>query len=132
MRINLSAAQRIVADLGIAHVIIARQTDGFAVGTQHDPRKVGTQAIQRGRIGGFKSIAGFLINGADANPVHYNEYDFLFEFRRHSRSFLFHNGQLGISFQRMIEPRGFPRAPSRGYPVVEKTEGLWPYSPVWE
>jgi hypothetical protein len=49
LRVDLAGADRIVADLGIAHVVVRRHADSGTVGAQADIRVVGKQAVE-GRL----------------------------------------------------------------------------------
>ena len=71
LRVDLAAAQRVVADLGVAHIIIGGQTDGGAVGFQVSMGAGGKQMIQRGGLSDRDRVATAAVTLADA--VHDNK-----------------------------------------------------------
>ena len=76
LRINLAAAKGVVAHLGVAHVIVAGQTDGGAVGFQVRMGAGGQQMIQRGGLGYRYRVAAAAVTFADT--VHDNQYNGFF------------------------------------------------------
>ena len=71
LRINLTAAKSVVADLGVAHIIVRGQTDGGAVGFQISMGAGGKQMIQCGGLGNRDRIAAAAVTLADA--IHDNK-----------------------------------------------------------
>ena len=69
--VDLAAAQRVVADLGVAHIVVRGQTDGGAVGFQLSMGAGGKQMIQRGSLGNRDRVAAAAVALADA--VHDNK-----------------------------------------------------------
>ena len=70
---HLTAAQRVVADLGVAHIVIRRQTDRGAVRTERDHRVMRHQSVE---IRGAREIysIGFA-GGCQTYAVHNDGYD---------------------------------------------------------
>ena len=71
LRVDLAAAQRVVADLGVAHIVVSGQTDGGAVGFQVSMGAGGKQMIQRGGLSDRDRVAAAAVTLADA--VHDNK-----------------------------------------------------------
>ena len=69
--VDLTAAQRVVADLGVAHIVVRGQTDGGAVGFQISMGAGGKQAIQRGGLSDGNRVAAAAVTLADT--VHDNK-----------------------------------------------------------
>ena len=69
--VDLAAAQRVVADLGVAHIIVSGQTDGGAVGFQVSMGAGGKQMIQRGGLSDRDRVAAAAVTLADT--VHDNK-----------------------------------------------------------
>ena len=65
LRVDLAAAQGIVANLGIAHIIVAGQTDGSAVSLQVSMRAGCKQIVQCGGLCHSDSIAAAAVALAD-------------------------------------------------------------------
>ena len=70
LRVDLAAAQRVVADLGVAHIIVSGQTDGGAVGFQVSMGAGGKQMIQRGGLSNRDRVAAAVTL---ADTVHDNK-----------------------------------------------------------
>ena len=64
--INLAAAQRVVTDLAVAHILVRGQADGGAVSLQVSMRAGRQQVIQGGRFGNGHRIAAAAVTLADA------------------------------------------------------------------
>ena len=64
--IDLAAAQRIVPDLGVAHIVIRRQADGGTVGLEPGIGASGKQLIQRRGLGLGDCVACAAVTFADA------------------------------------------------------------------
>ena len=71
--IDLAAAQSVVANLGVAHIIIAGQTDGGAVGLQISVGAGCQKTVQSGGLGLHNSIAAAAVTLT--NAVHNNHYN---------------------------------------------------------
>mgnify|MGYP003292845045 CR=1 FL=1 len=68
---DLTCAKGVVADLGVAHIVIRGQTDGAAVGLDDLPGVIGLQLVQGGGGGRNDHVAeGF---GGLAHAVHDDE-----------------------------------------------------------
>ena len=74
--INLAAAQSIVANLAVAHIVIGGQTNGSAVGLQIRMGAGSEQMVQSRGIGVLHSIAAAAVALADA--VHNDKYNGFF------------------------------------------------------
>ncbi len=57
LRIDLAGADGVVADLGVAHVVVGRHAHRGAVGTQADVGVLGEQAVERGLARGVDGAA---------------------------------------------------------------------------
>ncbi len=66
LAVNLAGADGIVADLGIAHVVVRRHADRRAVGAQANVRIGGEQAVERRLAGGGDGAAGVIFGQAVA------------------------------------------------------------------
>ena len=64
--VDLAAAEGVVANLGVAHIVIAGQTDGGAVGLQPGIGAGGEQLVQIGRAGDLHRVAGAAVAAAYA------------------------------------------------------------------
>ena len=76
LRIDLTAAQGIVAHLAVSHILIGGQTDGGAVGLQISMGAVGDQPVQSGGVCHLDSVAAAAVTLADA--VHNDQYNGFF------------------------------------------------------
>ena len=65
LRVDLTAAQCVVADFGVAHIVIAGQTDSSAVGLQPGIGAGSKQVVQSGGVGNLDSIAAAAVTLAD-------------------------------------------------------------------
>ena len=74
--INLAAAQSIVANLTVAHIVIGGQADGSAVGLQIRMGAGSEQMVQSRGIGVLHSIAAAAV--ALADTVHNDKYNGFF------------------------------------------------------
>ena len=74
--VDLTAAQCVVAHLGVAHIIVAGQADGGAVGLQPGVGAGGKQMIQGGCLGDCNSVAAAAVTLADA--IHNDKYNGFF------------------------------------------------------
>ena len=74
--INLAAAQGIVANLTVAHIVIGGQADGSAVGLQIRMGAGSEQMVQSRGIGVLHSIAAAAV--ALADTVHNDKYNGFF------------------------------------------------------
>ena len=74
--VDLTAAKSIVSHLGVAHVLIAGQTDGSTVGFQIGMGAGGKQMVKGRGIGNLHSIAAAAVTQTDA--VHNHQYNRLF------------------------------------------------------
>ena len=70
LRIHLAGADGVVADLGVAHVVIGGHADGSAVRTQADVRALGKETVERRLSGRGNGAAGVVLRQAVA--VHDN------------------------------------------------------------
>ncbi|OPZ20348.1 MAG: hypothetical protein BWZ10_00684 [candidate division BRC1 bacterium ADurb.BinA364] len=64
---NTAGAKRVVADFGVAHVVIRRQPDGRAVRLELRIQRLVHQRVERGRIGLEHAVR--LVAGAEADAV---------------------------------------------------------------
>jgi hypothetical protein len=71
--IDLAGADGVVADFGIAHVVVGRHAHRGAVGTQADVRVMGKQAIEGRLLGGGDGAADIGLGQAVA--VHHDNDD---------------------------------------------------------
>jgi hypothetical protein len=92
LTVNLTGADRIVTDLGVAHVLVGRHADGNAMGAQGDVRVVGEKPV-KGRLSGSSDGAPDIGLG-DAVAVHDDRDDRALNSRERGR-FLQHDGFLG-------------------------------------
>jgi len=79
LRVDLAAAQGVVAHFAVAHVLIGGQTDGGAVGFQIGVGAGGPKMIQRGGGSQLHGIAGAAVTFAYA--IHNDQYDRFFHIR---------------------------------------------------
>ena len=73
LRIDLAGADGVVANLGVAHVVVRWHADRRAVGTQADVRVIGEQTVQRRLAGGGNGTANIRLR--DAITVHDDDDD---------------------------------------------------------
>ena len=73
LRVDLTAAEGIVSHLGVAHILIAGQADGGAVGLQVSMGAGFQQLVQRRSLRDLNSIAAAAV--ALANAVHNDQYN---------------------------------------------------------
>ena len=66
LAVNLPGADGVVADFGIAHVVVGRHADGSAVGAQANVRVVGEQAVECRLAGGGDGAASIVLRQAVA------------------------------------------------------------------
>ena len=71
--VDAPAADGVVADLGVAHVLVGGHADGRAVGLEGGVGAVGEQPVEIGFVGGADEIAFGVF--ADADAVHDDEDD---------------------------------------------------------
>ena len=76
LRIDLAAAEGVVADLGVAHVVVRGQADGGAVGLEPRHGAGGHQLVERRGVGLLDRVAGAAV--AASNAVHDHKYDRFF------------------------------------------------------
>ena len=76
LRIDLAAAEGVVADLGVTHVVVRGQADGGAVGLEPRHGAGGHQLVERRGVGLLDCVAGAAV--AASNAVHNDKYDRFF------------------------------------------------------
>ena len=76
LRIDLAAAEGVVADLGVAHIVVRGQADGGAVGLEPRHGAGGHQLVERRGVGLLDCVAGAAV--AASNAVHDHKYDRFF------------------------------------------------------
>ena len=76
LRVDLAAAQSVVAHLGVAHILIAGQADGGAVSLQVSMGAGFQQHIQSGGLGDLDRVAAAAVTLA--NAVHNDQYNRFF------------------------------------------------------
>lgn len=74
--VDLAAAEGVVADLGVAHVVVGGQADGRAVRLEPRHGAGRHQLVERRGVGLLDSIAGAAV--AAAHAIHDHEYDRFF------------------------------------------------------
>ncbi len=74
--VDLTAAEGIVANLRVAHILIGGQTDSRAVGLQIGVGTICQQIVQRGGLGDHNSITAAAVTLADT--VHNYQYNGFF------------------------------------------------------
>ena len=88
LRVDLAAAEGVVADFAVAHVVIGGQTDGGAVGFEPRHGAGRHQAVEHGRLCLRHGIAGAAV--AAANAIHNDQYDrFFHRYDLHLRELFF-------------------------------------------
>ena len=73
LRVDLAGAERVVADLAVAHVVVGRQADRLAVRAQLGAHAGDPQPIERRRRRDRDRVG--LVAGAAADAVHHDEHD---------------------------------------------------------
>ena len=76
LRIDLAAAEGVVADLGVAHIVVRGQADGGAVCFEPRHGAGGHQLVERRGVGLLDCVAGAAV--AASNAVHDHKYDRIF------------------------------------------------------
>ena len=76
LSIDLAAAEGVVAHFGVAHVVVAGQTDGSAVGLEPGVGGGGEELVQSRGVGLLDRIAGAAVAAADT--VHNYQYNGFF------------------------------------------------------
>ena len=76
LRIDLAAAESVVADLGVAHIVVRGQADGGAVCFEPRHGAGRHQVVERRGVGLLDRVAGAAV--AASNTVHNDKYDRFF------------------------------------------------------
>ena len=82
LRINLSAAESVMSDLAVSHIVIGRKSDRRAVSLYLCPRIGSHERIQRRLICRSNGIAVFFVR--DTYAVHNDEYNFFVHIFKYS------------------------------------------------